>query len=110
MGRFIADQLPVQTDGAGSWSEQAGDGLQSRRLAGAVRTDQGNDLTLVDVKRDAFERLDVAVVRSDVLNVEHGRSTVPVARNFMRHRGSPLHVPQPEPQQRLARLLPRSRQ
>ena len=42
--------------------DEPGDRAQRRRLAGAVRADQRHDLALVDLERDALQRLDRAVV------------------------------------------------
>ena len=41
---------------------EAVDRAQGRRLAGAVRADQGHDLAVADAQRDALERVDRAVV------------------------------------------------
>src|SRR5205085_1015070 len=70
--RFVADQLPAQVDGASARLEQTGDGVQHGRLAGAVGADEGNDLSLLDLKGDALQRLDVAVKSADVLHIEDG--------------------------------------
>ncbi|MNT52035.1 hypothetical protein D3C72_1890400 [compost metagenome] len=41
--------------------QSARDGFQGRRLAGAVRADQGDQLALVDFQVDALDGLDAAV-------------------------------------------------
>jgi hypothetical protein len=46
------------------------DRAQRRRLAGPVRTDQGHDLALAHLERDALQRLDRAVERVDVVEAE----------------------------------------
>src|SRR5215203_5825778 len=111
MGWFVAYEFPAEIDCASSRSEETRDGLQGRRLAGPVRTDQGDDLTLIDVERDAFECLDVAVVSGDVLNVEHGRGVaMAIARSTTRHQESPSRGPRLMTRGRMARSLPRRRQ
>src|SRR5881397_357661 len=47
-----------------------------RRLAGAVRAEDGDDLALVDDERDAVERLDVAVAGAHVLELKERRHQV----------------------------------
>ena len=49
---------------------EPGDRAQRRRLAGAVGADQRDALALLDGQRDALERLDVAVVGVDVVDLE----------------------------------------
>jgi hypothetical protein len=58
------DALPVEPDGPllGLVLEQAGDGLEQRRLAGAVRTQHREDLPLAQLERHAGERVDAIVV------------------------------------------------
>src|SRR5215212_9183211 len=110
MGWFVANELTAEIDCASSRPEETRDGLQGRRLAGPVRTNQCDDLTLIDVERDAFEGLDVAVVSGDVLDVEHGRGVaMAIARNTTRHREPPSHGPRPMTRGRMSRSLPRRR-
>ena len=59
---------------------EAGDRAQRRRLAGAVGADQRDDLALLDRQRDALERLDVAVVGVDVLDLEQRHRLSPASR------------------------------
>ena len=47
-----------------------GDGAERRRLAGAVRAEQRDDLALVDRERHAVQRGHLAVARGDVLQFE----------------------------------------
>src|SRR5215213_7237140 len=111
MGWFVAYELTAEIDCASSRPEETRDGLQGRRLAGPVRTDQGDDLTLIDMERDAFQGLDVAVVGGDVLNVEHGRGVaMAIARNTTCHRQPPSRGPRLVTRGRMARSLPRRRQ
>ena len=53
------------------------DGAQRRRLARAVAAEDGHDLALVDPQRDAVQRLDLAVARLDVLELEQRRISRP---------------------------------
>ena len=50
--------------------DDARDRPQRRRLARAVGADQRDDLARLDLQRDALERVDVAVVRVDVAQLE----------------------------------------
>ena len=54
---------------AGLTVEQAGNGVQSGGLAGAVGTDQGHDLALIDLKGDALDGVDAAVIDVDIVNL-----------------------------------------
>ena len=47
--------------------------LQQRRLAGAVRAEQGDDLALADVEVDAEQHLHVAVAHVEAPHVEQVR-------------------------------------
>ena len=58
--------------------EQAGDRAQRRRLAGAVRADERDDLALVHVEVDAVQRRDVAVRDFEVADAEE-RGHTPAA-------------------------------
>ncbi len=48
----------------------AGDGAQQRRLAGAVRADERDDLAFVDRERDLAHRLEQAVSHVEPLDGE----------------------------------------
>jgi hypothetical protein len=48
-----------------------------RRLAGAVGADDGDDGALLDVERNAVERLDVAVENIEVLDAQHHKASAP---------------------------------
>ena len=52
----------LEFDGAGAGLQQTADGVQGGGFAGAVRADQGDDLTLVYIKGDAFDGVDAAIV------------------------------------------------
>ena len=70
--------LALEAELAGVRPVQARDHVERRRLAGAVRADQPDDLALADVERDVVERDDPAEAAGDVANLEqrHGRSTL----------------------------------
>jgi hypothetical protein len=65
-GHFLAGV----TDGSRLDRLQTGDPLQRRRLARAVRTDEADELALVDVEIDSFDGLDSAVGDLDSLELE----------------------------------------
>ena len=53
--RQAVDRLPVEPDLAGVRRHRPVDDVEERRLAGAVRTDQGGDRSLLDLERAAVE-------------------------------------------------------
>ena len=59
--RGVGDVAPVEDDRAAVGLDQPGDGLEQRRLAGAVGAEQGDDLALADLEVDAEQHLHVAV-------------------------------------------------
>ena len=78
--------MPRSARSPGAWREQvvaavgdaparhrleAGDALHERRLAGAVRTDQPDDLALVDLEVDVVERREAAEADADLGALEH---------------------------------------
>ena len=73
VGGRLRDVLAVERDRALARVEQAADRLERGRLAGAVRPDQRHDLALVDLDRDALERVDLAVVGVDVVELQERR-------------------------------------
>src|SRR5262249_56924914 len=58
--------------------DQARDGLERGRLAGAVAAQDGDDLSLVDFERDSLERFNVGVEDTEVFHLEkrHQRSCI----------------------------------
>ena len=60
--RRVGDVAAVEDDRALVGLDHAADGLEQRRLAGAVRAEQRDDLALVDLEVDVEEHLHVAVV------------------------------------------------
>ena len=67
--RARADRWPSKRDASRGRPDQAADRAQRRRLAGAVRPDQRDDLALIDVQRNAGERGDTAVARDQILDL-----------------------------------------
>ena len=73
------DPLAAQPDLALARLEQPGDRPQCRGLARAVRADEGDDLALLDVDRDAAQGVDRAVVGVDVVELEQGHGQASAA-------------------------------
>ena len=68
-GRLVpGDVDAVEQDPPGRRAEQPGDRAEQRRLAGAVGSDEGDELARADVERDAVERDDGAVARRQPLD------------------------------------------
>jgi hypothetical protein len=65
--RHPADLLGRERDRAGGRAQRAGEDLQQRRLAGAVRPDHGHALAGGDLERDVAQRLAGAVALGDAL-------------------------------------------
>src|SRR5205823_10232156 len=72
VARKSLDLTALEHDPALARRRETGDRAQRRGLAGAVGADQGDDLALVDLERDAFQRLDRGVEGVDRLHQEHG--------------------------------------
>ena len=66
-GVGVGDVAPVEEDGAADRVDQPADGLEQRRLAGAVGAEQGDDLALRDLDVDAEEDLHRVVGDVDAL-------------------------------------------
>ncbi|MND54812.1 hypothetical protein D3C80_458780 [compost metagenome] len=80
MRRQLGNILAVEDDLAGLGLRCPADCHHQRRLAGAVGTDQADDLALVDLDIDARERADIAVIGFDTLDFQEGftgHQTVP---------------------------------
>ena len=67
----LGDILAVEGDRAGLLGDQTHHALHGGGLAGAVGTDQRHDLALVDLKADALQRADNAIVDFKILNFQH---------------------------------------
>jgi hypothetical protein len=69
-----AQRFAVHVDGALVGRQHAGQAFEQRRLAGAVRTDQAENLAGADRERHAGERGDTPVPLGQVRDVDHDRS------------------------------------
>ena len=73
-----ADQaLAFEADVAGLRRVEPRDHVEDRRLAGAVRADQTDDLALGDRERDGVECDDPAEALADVVDLEQGQVGLP---------------------------------
>jgi hypothetical protein len=68
------DVAALELDRTLSWTVEPVDRAQRRGLAGAVRTDERDDLAGLDAERDALERVDRPVVDVDVVELEDVRA------------------------------------
>ena len=50
--------------------QQTADGVQGGGFAGAVRADQGDDLTLVYIKGNALDGVDAAIVNLQIIDTQ----------------------------------------
>ena len=80
------DDVVVEDHGAVVAREPA-QGVDGRRLPGAVRTDQADDLTLVDPEAHLVDRHDAAVADQELVHLEEWRRR-PACRRH--HRGMPV--------------------
>jgi hypothetical protein len=69
--RAAPERRAVERHRAGARPQDAGDRLQRRRLPGAVRADEGDDLAGGHLEGDAPERLDPAVRDLEPLDAQH---------------------------------------
>jgi predicted short-subunit dehydrogenase-like oxidoreductase (DUF2520 family) len=70
VGGKAADRRSAQPDAARGRPLQTDDDLQECALAGPVRTDDGDDLAVVDPERDAVDGREAAEVLGDRINLE----------------------------------------
>ena len=70
MRRQARDVVPLEADAAGCRLVDAADEIEDRRLAGAVRADDREDLALVDAEADAVDRLDAAEMHGQIFDLE----------------------------------------
>ena len=70
VGPHARARMTLEGDAAFLRVIEAVDDVEHRGLAGAVRTDNGADLALADVERDAGDRTDAAEGKRDVLDCE----------------------------------------
>ena len=66
------DLLAAELEGPRVGRPDAGDGLDQRRLAGAVVADEGDDLAGVDVEVDVLERLHRPEALGDPAQLQEG--------------------------------------
>jgi hypothetical protein len=69
--RQRGDVLAGEAHPPGAGAQQAGDGAQGRRLAGAVAADERDDRAGLDGEGDARERRDGAVGHVEIVDLEH---------------------------------------
>src|SRR5215213_10445744 len=69
--RLAADVFFFKSDLACAWLKQAGDGAQRSGLAGAIRADERDHFAFFDVKRDAGQGFDRAVINGNVVQGQH---------------------------------------
>src|SRR5690606_20513629 len=68
--RHLRDVLALEADTAGCRLIDAAYEVEDRRLAGAVRTDDREDLALVDAEADAVDGLDAAEMHGQVFDFQ----------------------------------------
>lgn len=71
--RLGRDVLAVQPDGAAVRRDQAGDHVETGRLAGPVGPQQARDLAALDVQGDVAHHLPLAEGAGDVFDPQPGR-------------------------------------
>src|SRR5437867_10759660 len=82
------DVAALKTDYAGRRLVEAGNGVEERRLPGAVRTDQRKDLTRSNGEADVIDRGQTAESLDHVVNVENGRRSRPALAQSVASRTS----------------------
>lgn len=70
MSSETVDPRAVQADGAVGRALQPDDDLQERALSGPVRTDDGDNLAVVDSERDAVDGRETAEAFCDGIYLE----------------------------------------
>ena len=89
LARQAGDLLACEADRAGGRRVHAGDAVEDRALARAVRADQAEDLALVDVERDTFDtavKPPNVLVRPETVSRATGRVTVGAGSDASRRR------------------------
>ncbi len=72
VGLRAANGLAVEPDHLTGDRQEAHDGAQERRFAGAVGADQRDGLALMELGVDAVERLEIAVARDEPVGGQNG--------------------------------------
>jgi hypothetical protein len=75
MGRETVDARTAQSDAAARRLLEPDDDLQERALAGPIRTDDGDDVAVVDPERDAVDGRETAVAFRDRVDLEEQTSS-----------------------------------
>ena len=75
--RHVVDALGADTDLAAADLFQAGDHAQERRLAAARRANERRYLTARKIHRNAEQRLETAITRVDVGQLQHQAASAP---------------------------------
>ena len=89
--RARQDALAFHQDVAGARLIEPAEAIEQRRLAGAVRPDQAEDLALMHVEGHAIQRDDAAEHDADVANRKQGISSL--RELCLRHLVSPEREP-----------------
>ena len=78
-GPLVVDLLPAKDDLPRGGREHAGDAVEQRGLAGAVRPDQAKDFTFFDAQAEVLHRLDAAECFSHLRQLEnlHAAASLP---------------------------------
>ena len=66
--RDALEVMALKEDAAHLGVQQAGDRVQNGGFTRAVRADERDDLALVDLKGNALDGVDAAVVHMDIIN------------------------------------------
>src|SRR5271165_995317 len=73
VGRKADELHPAEPDRAGGWLDEARDGVEERRLAGAVRAEDRNRLAALHANRDIVQRTMAAVPMVEAVDLKHRR-------------------------------------
>ena len=74
MGGNTHNALILKGDAAAPGLQEAGYGVQCSGLACAVGADQGDDLSLIDLKGDALNGVDAAVIDVEIFYLQHAHA------------------------------------
>src|ERR1700723_3552468 len=72
--RLVGDSLAIEHDGAGRSAIGAGDDVEGRGLAGAIRADHADDLARRNLKRKAGQSVDAAEQLGDAIKLQTRQS------------------------------------
>src|SRR5262249_34122967 len=93
--RQLRDVFALEQDAAIDRPWPAEDGHHQRGLAGAIGTDQRNDLALCDIEAHTVQDGNVAVPGGDVADLEQGRAHKPTSCSILTtsFSGTPRYAP-----------------